>query len=76
LVNLNIKFIAQAQRQYFARENEILDQIPEGSPKEYGLITFISPSLTDNDEYWRHVVTKYFVISIQLGSQTFFSLSQ
>jgi hypothetical protein len=30
LVNLNIKFIAQAQRRYFAREDEILDQNTEG----------------------------------------------
>jgi hypothetical protein len=44
LVNLNIKFTAQAQRRYFAREDEILDQNPEGSPKEYGLRTVISPS--------------------------------
>jgi hypothetical protein len=29
LANLNIKFIAQAQRRYFAREDEILDQNPE-----------------------------------------------
>jgi hypothetical protein len=51
LVNLNIKFIAQAQKRYFAREDEILDQNPEGSPKEYGLRTFIPSSLTDSDEY-------------------------
>jgi hypothetical protein len=76
LVNLNIKFIAQAHRRYFAREDEILDQNPEGGPKEYGLRTFIPPSLTDNDEYWRHVAPKCFVISTQLGSPTFFSLSQ
>jgi hypothetical protein len=29
LVNLNIKSIAQAQRRYFAREDEILDQNPD-----------------------------------------------
>jgi hypothetical protein len=29
LVNLNIKFIAQTQRRYFAREDEILDHNPE-----------------------------------------------
>jgi hypothetical protein len=72
LVNLNIKFIAQAQRRYFAREDEILDQNPEGTPKEYGLRVFIPPSLTDSDEYWRHVATKCFAISTQLGSPTFF----
>jgi hypothetical protein len=44
LVNLNKKLIALAQRRYFARAGEILDQNPEGSPKEYGLRTFIPPS--------------------------------
>jgi hypothetical protein len=43
LVNLNIKFVAQAQRRYFAREDEILNQNPWGSPKESGLRTFIPP---------------------------------
>jgi hypothetical protein len=51
LANLNIKFIAQAQRRYFATEDEILDRNPEGNPKEYGLRTVIPPSLTDSDEY-------------------------
>jgi hypothetical protein len=76
LVNLNTKFIAQAQRRHFAREDEILDQNPEGSPKEYGLRTFIPPSLIDSNEYCRHGATKCFAISTQLGSPTFFSLSQ
>jgi hypothetical protein len=71
LGNLKIKFITQAQRRYFTRENEILDQNPEGSPKEYGLRTFISPSLTYSDEYWRHVAPKCFAISTQFGSPTF-----
>jgi hypothetical protein len=69
-VNLNIIFIAQAQRRYFAREDEILDQNPEERPKEYGLRTFIPPSLTDGNEYWRHVAIKCFAISTQLGSPT------
>jgi hypothetical protein len=76
LVNLNIKFIARAQRRYFAREDEILGQNPEGNPKEYRLRMFIPPYLTDSNEYWRHVATKCFGISTQLGSPTFFSLSQ
>jgi hypothetical protein len=66
--------VAQAQRRYFAREDETLDQNPEGSPKEYGLRTFIPRFLIDGDEYWRHVATKCFVISTQLGYPTFFSL--
>jgi hypothetical protein len=77
LVKLNIKFIAQTQRRYFARDDEIMDQNPEGCPKEYGFRMFIPPSFTDSDEYWRHVATKCFTISTQLGSPTFFlSLSQ
>jgi hypothetical protein len=72
LVNLNIKFIAQAQRRYFARADKILDQNPEGSPKEYELRTLIPHSLTDSDEYWRHVAPKDFAVSTQLGSTTFF----
>jgi hypothetical protein len=76
LVILNIKFIAQAQRGYFAREDEILDENPEESPKEYGLRTFIPPSLTDSNEYWRHVATKCFTISTHLGAPTFFLFSQ
>jgi hypothetical protein len=71
LVNLNIKFIAQAQRRLFTREDEILDQNPEGNPKEYGLRTFIPLSLTDTDDLWRHVAPKCFAISTQLGSPTF-----
>jgi hypothetical protein len=74
LANLNIKFLAQSQRRYLTREDEILDQNQEGSPKEYGLRSFISHSLTDSDEYWSHVAIKYFVISTQLGSPTFFHL--
>jgi hypothetical protein len=76
LVNLNIKFIAQAQRQYFAKKDEILDQNPEGGPKEYGRRTFIPPSLTDSNESWRHIAAKCFAISTLLGSPTFFPLSQ
>jgi hypothetical protein len=76
LITLNIKFITQAQKQCFAREDEILNQNPEGSPKEYGLRTFIRPSLTDTDEYWRHVATKRFAISTSWALRPFFSLSQ
>jgi hypothetical protein len=71
LVNLNIKFVAQTQRQYFAKEDEILDQNPEENPKEYGFGTSIPASLTDSDEYWRRVATKCFAISTQLGSPIF-----
>jgi hypothetical protein len=44
LLNLNIKFIARPQRRYFTREDEILDQNPEGNPQESELRTFIPPS--------------------------------
>jgi hypothetical protein len=76
LVNMNIKFLAHSQRRCFAREDEILDQNPKGTPKEYGLRTFIPSSLTNSDEYWSHVTTKCFAISTQLRSPTFSSLSQ
>jgi hypothetical protein len=72
LVNLRIRFLAKAQRSYFAREDEIRGQTAEGMPKEYGMRTFIPPSLTDSDEYWRHVATKCFAISTQFGAPTFF----
>jgi hypothetical protein len=34
LINLSIKFLAQAQRRYFAGQGEILDQNPDGSRTE------------------------------------------
>jgi hypothetical protein len=72
LVNLKKTFIAQAQRRYFVRKDEIMDQNPEGSPKEYGLGMFIPPSLAESNEYWRHITTQCFAMSTQLGSPTFF----
>jgi hypothetical protein len=72
LINLNIKFLARAQRRCFARENEIRSENFEAIPKEYDLRTFILPSLTDSDEYWHRVATKCFALSTQLGPPTFF----
>jgi hypothetical protein len=37
LVNLNIEFIVQVQKRDFAREDESLDQDPEGSQKTMDL---------------------------------------
>jgi hypothetical protein len=51
LIHLVIKYLAQAQRRYFAREDEIRGNHSEGSPKEYELRNFIPPSLVDSDEY-------------------------
>jgi hypothetical protein len=51
LINLAIKYLAQAQRRYFAREDEIRGNHSEDSPNEYGLRNFIPPSLVDSDEY-------------------------
>jgi hypothetical protein len=64
LISLDITYLAQTQRQYLAREDEIRDKNSDGVPKEYGLRTFIPPSLVDNDEYWHHVAAKYFAISM------------
>jgi hypothetical protein len=72
LVNLKIKFLAQAQRRCFAREDEIRGENSESAPKEYGLRTFIPPSLTDSDQYWHQVAMKCFALSTQLGAPTFF----
>jgi hypothetical protein len=64
--------LAQAQSRCFAWEDEIRDENSDGVPKEYGLRTFIPPSLTASDEYWHHVATKCFALSTQLGPPTFF----
>jgi hypothetical protein len=44
----------------------------EDNEKEFGIRTFIPPSLTDSDEYWHDVATRCFAISTQLGAPTFF----
>jgi hypothetical protein len=44
----------------------------EDSSKEYGLRTFIPPSLVGSDEYWHHVATKCFALSTQWGHPTLF----
>jgi hypothetical protein len=72
LVNIQIKYLAQVERQCFAREDEIRNQISESNQKEYGLRTFIPPSLTDSDQYWKQVATKCFAISTQFGPPSFF----
>jgi DNA polymerase III delta prime subunit len=72
LINLTITFRSRAQRRCFAREDEIRGENSDNCPKEYGLRTFIPPSLTDSDEYWHHVTTKCFALSTQLGPPTFF----
>jgi hypothetical protein len=76
LINLRIKFLAQAERRYFAREDEIRNQNLDENRKEYGLRTFIPPSLCDTDEYWNNVTTKCFAISTQLGRHHSFSRLQ
>jgi hypothetical protein len=71
LININIKYLAEREKQ-LAREDEIRAGDDDQNPKEYGMRTFIPPSLTDSDEYWHHVATKCFAISTQLGPPTFF----
>jgi hypothetical protein len=72
LANLQVKFLASAQKRHFAREDEIRAQLPEDQPKEYGMRTFIPSSLTDSNEYWREVATKRFAISTPYGAPTSF----
>jgi hypothetical protein len=72
LVNLSIKFLEHAQRRYYAREDEIRHQFEGDGTKDYGMRTFIPPSLVDSNEYWHKVATKCFAISTQFGPPTFF----
>jgi hypothetical protein len=71
---MTLKFLAQAQRRSFAKEDEIHRQAEnsEGIPNEYGLRILIPAPFTDSDEYWHHVATKWFALSTQLGPPTFF----
>jgi hypothetical protein len=70
LINVNIRFLSGAQKHCFAREDEIRGDDSADIPKAYGLQTFVPPSLTDSDEYWRHVAMKYFALSTQLRPPT------
>jgi hypothetical protein len=71
LVNLNIKYLAEREKELF-QEDEIRADGEQGNEKEFGIRTFIPPSLTDSDEYWHHVASRCFGISTQLGAPTFF----
>jgi hypothetical protein len=70
LSNLRIKFLAQAEKRYFVREDEV--RAGDVGEKEYGMRAFIPASLTDSAEYWGEVATKCFAISTQFGAPTFF----
>jgi hypothetical protein len=72
LSNLRIKFLSQAEKRYFVREDEVRGVFGDKQTKEYGLRSFIPASLNDSDEYWKEVATKCFAISTQLGPPTFF----
>jgi hypothetical protein len=72
LVNLNIKYLAEMEKDLFQEDKIRADG--EDAEKEFGIRTFIPPSLTDSDEYWHHVATRCFGISTQLGPPHSFSL--
>jgi DNA-directed RNA polymerase len=59
LMNLKVKFPEQAERKYLVRQDEIRAADQNGE-KEYGMRTFVPPSMTDINEYWREMATKYF----------------
>jgi hypothetical protein len=65
LINLNIKFLAQAQRPCFAGEDEIRCENSEGIPREYGLRAFIPSSSVDGNEYWSDFAMKCSALSTQ-----------
>jgi hypothetical protein len=72
LTNINIQYLARSENRYLAREDEIREEIPDDQTKEFGKRSFIPPSLTDSDQYWREVAIKCFALSTQLGPPTFF----
>jgi hypothetical protein len=73
LVNISLKWMLEAQRGYFAREDEIRERDGDGNgQKEYGLRSFIPASVTDSDQYWHAVTEKCFALSSQMGAPTFF----
>jgi hypothetical protein len=71
LINLNIQYLISTQAP-LAREDEVRHAEDEPHEVEDGLITFIPPSLTDNDECWHAPASKCFAISSQSGCPTFF----
>jgi hypothetical protein len=72
LINVTIKFLAQAQTCASHGKRTFVAKIPN----EYVLRKFSSFSLIENDEYWHHVATKCFILSKQLGLRLSFSLSR
>jgi hypothetical protein len=50
LVDLTMACLSRGQKRCFAREDAIRGESSDSSPKEYGLRTFIHPSLTDSDK--------------------------
>jgi hypothetical protein len=49
LINITIKFLAQAQTRCFAREDEICHENSDGVPKQYGLRILFPPFVVETD---------------------------
>jgi hypothetical protein len=64
-------YLAQAQRQCFAREDEVTVDDHGDGPKEYRMMTVIPLSLVNSGEYWHHLVVKCGVLSTQLADPSF-----
>jgi hypothetical protein len=73
LVNIAINWLLAAQRNHFAREDEIwgIDGA-EDRQKEFGLWSFIPSSPTDIDQYWHGAAEKCLALSTQMGPPIFF----
>jgi hypothetical protein len=72
LLSLKIKFLTNAEKRHFAREDEIRCQIANDEPQKHGLRMFPLSSLVDSNECWREVAMKCFPILTQLEAPTFF----
>jgi hypothetical protein len=63
MLNLNIKFLAPAQRRSFTIEDEIHGEISDEDQRQYGVKPFIAAFLGDPDGYWHYVATICFTLS-------------
>jgi hypothetical protein len=74
-MKISLKWMLAAQRDYFAREDEIRERDGgENNEKEYRLRSFVRASMTDTDQYWHGVLEAGFVLSSQIGVPAFFLL--
>jgi hypothetical protein len=73
LVNIAVKWLWGAERNIFAREDELPGiDCSESGEKDLGLRIFISSLTTDTGQSWNYVDEKCFTLSSQMSPWTFF----